>query len=104
METTLITFLIEGVNINHNNIWNDTPLLLAIRYRQLGVIKLLLKRPEIDLDTCKTSHNKSPRDLLNEKEIHLDLINQTTTLSVDPVQTLFTYLKSGNEETFLRLV
>lgn len=104
METTLITFLIEGVNINHNNIWNDTPLLLAIRYRQLGVIELLLKRPEIDLDTCKTSHNKSPRDLLNEKEIHLDLINQTTTLSVDPVQTLFTYLKSGNEETFLRLV
>lgn len=97
-------FLIEGVNINHNNIWNETPLLLAIRYRQLGVIKLLLQRPEIDLDTCKSSDNKSARDLLKENEIHLDLINQTTTLSVDPVQTLFTYLKSGNEETFLRLV
>lgn len=104
--TTIITlFLIEGVNINHNNIWNETPLLIAIRYRQLEVVKLLLQRPEIDLDTCKSpGTDQSARDLLKENEIHLDLLNQTTTLFVDPVQTLFTYLKSGNEETFLRLV
>ncbi|XP_066262640.1 transient receptor potential cation channel protein painless-like [Euwallacea similis] len=92
-----------GIDVNHNNIWNETPLLIAIRYRLLGVIQLLLRKPDIDLDTCKDPFKgKSARDLLKENEIHLNLFNPTTTFTTSEVKTLFTYLKSGDEEMFLR--
>ncbi|XP_066143004.1 transient receptor potential cation channel protein painless-like [Euwallacea fornicatus] len=92
-----------GIDVNHNNIWNETPLLIAIHYRLLGVIELLLRRPDIDLDTCKDSlKGKSARDLLKENDIHLNLLNPITTFTTSEVKILFTYLKSGDEEMFLR--
>uniref|UniRef100_A0AAR5P9W3 Ion transport domain-containing protein n=1 Tax=Dendroctonus ponderosae TaxID=77166 RepID=A0AAR5P9W3_DENPD len=91
-----------GIDVNHNNIWNETPLIIAIRYRLLRVIQLLLMKKDIDLDSCKDMRSrKSARDLLRENEIHLNMLSPHT-VTVPPVQTLFTFLKSDDEELFLR--
>ncbi|XP_050294855.1 transient receptor potential channel pyrexia-like isoform X1 [Anthonomus grandis grandis] len=91
-----------GVDINHNNIWNETPLLIAIRYRLLNVIELLLRTGTADLDTCKDPYTKkSARDMLREHEIHLDLLLPNT-VTVSSANMLFTFLKGREEEEFLR--
>lgn len=92
----------SGIDVNHNNIWNETPLIMAIRYRLLRVIQLLLMKKDVDLDSCKdTRSGKSARDLLRENEIHLHLLSPHT-VAVSSVKTLFTFLKSNDEELFLR--
>lgn len=88
--------------MNHNNIWNESPLIIAIRYRLLRVIELLLRKNDIDLDTCRDPiSKKSARDLLRENEICPHLLTPNT-MTVSPAKTLFTYLKNRDEEMFLR--
>ncbi|XP_066250463.1 transient receptor potential cation channel protein painless-like isoform X2 [Euwallacea similis] len=98
--------ILIDADVNHNDMWNETPLLIAVRYKLLGVIKLLLMSSYINLNTCKDlSSGKSARDLLKENQIyldHLDRWNLTNSSPVEEVRTLFTYLKSGNEDMFLR--
>lgn len=90
-----------GIDVNHNNIWNETPLTIAIKFRLLKVIELILKTENVDLDTCKDSTGKSARDLLREYGICLDLLI-TNNKSASPEKILFTYLKAEEEELFLR--
>ncbi|CAG9770986.1 unnamed protein product [Ceutorhynchus assimilis] len=91
-----------GIDVNHNNIWNETPLIIAIRYRLLGVIELILEKRDVDLDSCKDKYSdKSARDLLRENEICLKLLTPNT-ITVPSAKLLFTYLKNGDENMFLR--
>lgn len=91
-----------GIDVNHNNIWNETPLTIAIKFKLLKVIELILKTENVELDTCKdSSTGKSARDLLREYGICLELLT-TNNKSASPEQILFTYLKAEEEELFLR--
>ncbi|KAL1518096.1 hypothetical protein ABEB36_001771 [Hypothenemus hampei] len=91
-----------GIDVNHNNIWNETPLMIAIKYRLLEVVRLLVLRQDIDLDTCKNEQGKSARDLLSENNICQDIVRLDTFASPSPSKTLFTFLKGKDEALFLR--
>ncbi|KAJ3641690.1 hypothetical protein Zmor_028173 [Zophobas morio] len=88
------------IDINHTNFWNQTPILIAIKRRYFGVVKLLLEKSDIDLDSCKDAvSGKTAREILEGKE---GLGKLPTGLgSRLPKEVLFSFLKSGDEDNFL---
>ncbi|XP_063912869.1 uncharacterized protein LOC135129603 [Zophobas morio] len=88
------------IDINHTNFWNQTPILIAIKRRYFGVVKLLLEKSKIDLDSCKDAvSGKTARELLEGKE---ELGKLSTRLgSRSTKEILFSFLKSGDEDNFL---
>lgn len=94
--------LIEaGIDVNHSNYWNETPICTAVRYRYIQITELLLTIPTIDLDNYKEG-KLTIRAYLKENHIRQDTISQSNVLYEDPVKILFDYLKSGDEEAFLQ--
>ncbi|CAH1379704.1 unnamed protein product, partial [Tenebrio molitor] len=96
--------LIEaGIDVNHNNFWNETPLLIAIKRKYFKIVDMLLKQDSIDLDSCRGAvSGKTARELLRGKKKIKKiktkaLPNKTST----DTKILFRLLKSGDEEAFL---
>ncbi|KAJ8927368.1 hypothetical protein NQ314_020143 [Rhamnusium bicolor] len=89
-----------GIDVNHSNFWNETPLCLAVRYRYTDIIKLLLRTPYIDLDNYKEG-GKTIRAYLKQNYIYQGALPQSNFLHEEPVKLLFNFLKSGDEEAFL---
>ncbi|XP_060534611.1 transient receptor potential channel pyrexia-like [Cylas formicarius] len=92
-----------GVDVNHDNIFGETPLVLAIKYRYLKVIKLLLKRKEIDIKSrTDPVTGKSPQEILRENDIYVEYLGSYSAQTEDPKKTLFGFLKRHHEDFFLR--
>jgi ankyrin repeat protein len=93
-----------GIDVNHNNFWNDTPLLIAIKRKYFTIVKMLLEKDDIDLDSCRgTVSGKSARELLRGRKKIRKL--KTKALPKQPsthTKILFRLLKSGDEEAFLK--
>lgn len=91
-----------GIDINHPNFWNETPIVIALKRKYYGVIKLLLQKPEIDLDGSQEGvSRKTPRDLFKGKEDQFGVLPKHTTHHT-PGKILFQLLKSGDEDGFLK--
>jgi hypothetical protein len=92
-----------GIDVNHNNFWNETPLLIAIKRKYFTVVDMLLTQDSIDLDSCRGAvSGKTARELLRGKKKIKKiktkaLPNKTST----DTKILFRLLKSGDEEAFL---
>jgi ankyrin repeat protein len=93
-----------GIDVNHNNFWNDTPLLIAIKRKYFTIVEMLLEKDDIDLDSCRgTVSGKSARELLRGRKKMRKL--KTKALPTQPsthTKILFRLLKSGDEEAFLK--
>ncbi|KAJ8921825.1 hypothetical protein NQ315_008457, partial [Exocentrus adspersus] len=93
--------LIEsGIDVNHSNLWNETPICIAVRYRYIKITELLLTVPTLDLDNYKEG-GFSTRAYLKENFIRQDTISQSNILYDDPIKILFDHLKSGDEDAFV---
>jgi ankyrin repeat protein len=66
----------KDIDINCQNKWKDTVLILALKYNKIDIIKILLNRSEINiflkdcnnktvLDIAKIRNNKEIKNLLN---------------------------------------
>ncbi|KAJ3641689.1 hypothetical protein Zmor_028172 [Zophobas morio] len=87
------------IDINHTNFWNQTPILIAIKRRYFRVVRLLLEKSDIDLDSCKDAvSGKTARELLEREKWHW-LPKGLSSRS--PKEILFSFLKSGDEDNFL---
>jgi predicted nucleic acid-binding OB-fold protein len=87
-----------GIDVNHSNFWNETPLLIAISRKHFKIVDMLLKQDGIDLDSCRGGvSGKTARELLKEKDLNV-LPKQPNTHT----KILFRLLKSGDEKAFLR--
>ncbi|XP_030758861.1 uncharacterized protein LOC115884434 [Sitophilus oryzae] len=92
-----------GIDVNHKNIWNESPIIIALRYRFLRVLNVLQYQPNIDIDSCKDLVlNKTARDIMKENDIDVNGIPFSAAVFNDPRNLLFTLLKSNNEDRFLR--
>ncbi|XP_018563908.1 uncharacterized protein LOC108905511 [Anoplophora glabripennis] len=91
----------RGIDVNHSNFWNETPICTAVRYRYIRITELLLTVPNIDLDNYKEGR-LTIRAYLKENHIRQDTLSQSNVLYEDPVKILFDYLKSGDEEAFVQ--
>ncbi|KAJ8982464.1 hypothetical protein NQ317_000422 [Molorchus minor] len=89
-----------GVDVNHSNFWNETPICIAARYKYKEIIKILLKTPNIDLDNYSEDGMKV-REYL---KLHMlqDTLSPSSFLHEDPVKLLFNFLKAGHENAFLQ--
>jgi hypothetical protein len=97
--------LIEaGIDVNHSNFWNETPLLIAIKRKYFTIVEMLLKQDGIDLDSCRGAvSKKTARELLIVKKKINKFKTKTLPKQAGPhTKILFRLLKSGDEETFLR--
>ncbi|XP_030757681.1 uncharacterized protein LOC115883457 [Sitophilus oryzae] len=91
-----------GIDVNHKNIWCESPIIIALRYRFLKVLNLLQRQPNIDIDSCKDlALNKTARDIMKEYDIDLNGILFSSAVFNDPINLLFTLLKSNSEDKFL---
>ncbi|VEN41835.1 unnamed protein product [Callosobruchus maculatus] len=93
----------SGIDVNHANFWNETPISLAARYRYSKIVDMLLKSPSIDLDNTREA-GKSIRIYLKQHNICSSaLLSQPSNYyQEDDVQILFGFLKSGDEKSFLQ--
>jgi hypothetical protein len=97
--------LIEaGIDVNHSNFWNETPLLIAIKRKYFTIVDMLLKQDDIDLDSCRGAvSGKTARELLKgKKKIKKIKTKVLPEQSSTHTKILFRLLKSGDEEAFLR--
>ncbi|XP_057652395.1 transient receptor potential cation channel protein painless-like [Diorhabda carinulata] len=91
--------LIErGIDVNHTNCWNETPLSLAIRYRYIKLINFLLTIDYLDLDSFKEC-GKPLRQYL-KWNLYINL--PQSYVEEEDISTMrFNLLKSGDEESFM---
>lgn len=90
--------LIErGVDVNHTNCWNETPLCLAIRYRYIKLINLFLTMDYLDLDSFKEC-GKPLRQYL-KWNLYISLPQSYVEEDIPTIR--FNLLKSGDEESFM---
>lgn len=67
----------QGVDINLRDVMGNTPLHLAVRYKHLKIVKILIQVPDCDL-TATNSRGQTPEMLAYKKnalEIHRLLVN-----------------------------
>jgi ankyrin repeat protein len=87
-----------GIDVNHNNFWNETPLLIAIKRKYFTVVEMLLEQDGIDVDSCRGAvSGKTARELLKRTKLEV-LPKQSSTHT----KILFRLLKSGDEKAFTR--
>ncbi|KAF7279879.1 hypothetical protein GWI33_006640 [Rhynchophorus ferrugineus] len=92
-----------GIDINHKNIWNESPVIIALRNRFLKVLKRLRCKTDIDIDTCQDRVLKrSARDMFKSMGIDVNKIPKSSQIFDHPKQFLFAVLKNNMEEPFLR--
>jgi ankyrin repeat protein len=98
--------LIEaGIDVNHSNFWNESPLLIAIKRKYFKIVEMLLKQNGIDLDSCRGAvSKKTARELLIIVKKKINKVKtKTLPKQAGPhTKILFRLLKSGDEEAFLR--
>lgn len=86
-----------GIDVNQTNFWNETPICLAVRYRYLKLINLLLTVDSIDLD----SFIESGKTIQEYLKWNLYITLPKSYIQEDPLRIRFNFLKSGDEESFL---
>ncbi|KAK9881788.1 hypothetical protein WA026_017305 [Henosepilachna vigintioctopunctata] len=90
----------SGININHADSKNLTPILWAIKKNSIELIELLLSLSNLDIDSF-TSNGKTARELILSKYSSDLLLPNNNTSSANPKDLLFSYLKSNNENAFI---
>lgn len=91
-----------GIDINHPNFWNETPIVIAIKKKSYNIVRLLLLEEKIDLDNSQESvSGKTPRELLKSKRNQFQVTTKNTPQH-KPGRILFHILKSGNEDDFIK--
>jgi ankyrin repeat protein len=94
-----------GIDVNHNNFWNETPLLIAIKRKYFTIVAYLLSLDGIDVDSCRDAvTGKTARELLTDIKKIKNIKTKTLLRKQATTHTniLFRLLKSGDEEAFLR--
>ncbi|CAG9857200.1 unnamed protein product [Phyllotreta striolata] len=87
----------HGIDVNQTNFWNETPICLAIRFRYIKLIKLLLTVHCIDLD----SFVESGRTIREYLKWNLFTALPKSYVQEDPLKIRFNFLKSGDEFNFI---
>ncbi|XP_023019601.2 transient receptor potential cation channel protein painless [Leptinotarsa decemlineata] len=92
----------KGIDINHANFWGETPICLALKYRYLKVTQDLLKNTNIDLDNYYIS-GRTIREYLRQNNFSINSLPSSSFNAIEDTTTvLFNFLKSGDEEGFIR--